>query len=343
MKKAVKTARQALPSLVVLQKLWAQRAALRRRTNHVLLLNRNERRTVGEVAANEAGVSQGVLFEGIFGKEEEEDEDEDLDEEEEEEEELDEEEKEEKEKSEALRGLQDSTIANLSSSEFAALIQSKRQTKSKAKQKLDKSTSKPDQSTSKPDQSTSKSTPNPDQSTSKPEKSISKPDQSTSKPDQSTSNSTPNPDQSTSKPDLDAGARKQRKGLSIRKLQSFLSALPESALYDYGNKLRVVIPLVSRLLTEGSRVIVFARYLKMLLIVDECFRRKGIRTIHYNGTLGLEQRSTALRAFKESGSGVLLITVGAGGEGITITEADRIVLLDPNWNPTVDEQAIDRA
>lgn len=313
MKKAVKTARQALPSLVVLQKLWAQRAALRRRTNHVLLLNRNERRTVGEVAANEAGVSQGVLFEGIFGKEEEEDEDEDedLDEEEEEEEELDEEEKEEKEKSEALRGLQDPTIANLSSSEFAALIQSKRQTKSKAKQKLDKSTSKPDKSTSKPDQSTSKST--------------------------------SNPDQSTSKPDLDAGARKQRKGLSIRKLQSFLSTLPESALYDYGNKLRVVIPLVSRLLTEGSRVIVFARYLKMLLIVDECFRRKGIRTIHYNGTLGLEQRSAALRAFKESGSGVLLITVGAGGEGITITEADRIVLLDPNWNPTVDEQAIDRA
>ena len=336
MKKAVKTARQALPSLVVLQKLWAQRAALRRRTNHVLLLNRNERRTVGEVAANEAGVSQGVLFEGIFGKEEEEedeDEDEDLDEEEEEEEELDKEEKEEKEKSEALRELQDPTIANLSSSEFAALIQSKRQTKSKAQQKPDKSISKPDKSTSKP---TSK----PDQSTSKPDQSISN---STLNPDQSISNSTPNPDQSTSKPDLDAGARKQRKGLSIRKLQSFLSTLPESALYDYGNKLRVVIPLVSRLLTEGSRVIVFARYLKMLLIVDECFRRKGIRTIHYNGTLGLEQRSAALRAFKESGSGVLLITVGAGGEGITITEADRIVLLDPNWNPTVDEQAIDRA
>ena len=81
----------------------------------------------------------------------------------------------------------------------------------------------------------------------------------------------------------------------------------------------------------------------MLLILDECFQRRGIRTIHYNGTLGLEQRAAALAAFKQSGSGVLLITVGAGGEGITVTEADRIVLLDPNWNPTVDEQAIDRA
>lgn len=237
------------------------------RTNHVMLLNKNERRVVNEVALREAGVSQGVLFDGIFGNE-----DSDLDSSE------DFGVEEEGSALSGLRGLDSQSenegIAKLSAMEFASLVQSQKQ---KAEE---------------------------------------------------------------TKPDT---TKKPSKGLSVRKLQSLLHQLPEDVLYAYGNKLTVVIPLVRRLLDEGSRVIVFARYLKMLLIVDECFQRKGIQTIHYNGTLSLEQRSAALDAFKKSAVGVLLITVGAGGEGITITEADRIVLLDPNWNPTVDEQAIDRA
>lgn len=277
-KTALQTARRALPSLIVLQKMRGMGGELTGRTNHVMLLNQNERRTVNEVALKEAGVSQGVLFDGIFGDEAsdldlmeatEAMEDEETDEEEEEEKSIEEEE---------IDGSKEDE-ATLSAMEYALLIQKQRQAKLEA-----------------------------------------------SKPDPASSTT-----------------QKEQKGLSIRKLQSLLRQLSEDALYAYGNKLSVVVPLVARLLSEGSRVIVFARYLKMLLILDECFQRKGIRTIHYNGMLGLEQRAAALSAFKQSGSGVLLITVGAGGEGITVTEADRIVLIDPNWNPTVDEQAIDRA
>ena len=277
-KTALQTARRALPSLIVLQKMHGMGGELTGRTNHVMLLNQSERRTVNEVALKEAGVSQGVLFDGIFG-----DEASDLDlmeatEAMEDEEETEEEEEEETEEEEEIDGSKEDE-ANLSAMEYALWIQKQRQAKLEA-----------------------------------------------SKPDPASSTT-----------------QKEQKGLSIRKLQSLLRQLSEDALYAYGNKLSVVVPLVARLLSEGSRVIVFARYLKMLLILDECFQRKGIRTIHYNGMLGLEQRAAALSAFKQSGSGVLLITVGAGGEGITVTEADRIVLVDPNWNPTVDEQAIDRA
>ena len=283
-KTALKTAKQALPSLIVLQKMRGMEGGLTRRTNHVMLLNQKERRTVNEVAVREAGVSQGVLFDGIFGdgasdldSTEATEDEEETDEEKTEEEETDEEEENEE------TDITKKDEANLSAMEYALLIQKQRQAKLEA-----------------------------------------------SKPD-------PKPDPASS------AAPKEPKGLSIRKLQSLLRQLSEEALYAYGNKLSVVVPLVARLRSEGNRVIVFARYLKMLLILDECFQRRGIRTIHYNGTLGLEQRAAALAAFKQSGSGVLLITVGAGGEGITVTEADRIVLLDPNWNPTVDEQAIDRA
>ena len=137
--------------------------------------------------------------------------------------------------------------------------------------------------------------------------------------------------------------RISKKGISLTKLRSQLEELSDSALYDNGNKLNVVIPLIVNLIDEGHRVLVFGRYLKMLCIIAECLRRRCVDCLHYNGKLNTQQREETLNRFHASEANVLLITVGAGGEGITITEADRIILIDPNWNPTVDDQAIDRA
>ena len=135
----------------------------------------------------------------------------------------------------------------------------------------------------------------------------------------------------------------RKKAISIYKLRALLHTLPENTLYAYGNKLSVIIPLTETLVKEGHRILIFCRQLKMLCIVDECLWRKNISTVHYNGSLSSQQREDALKAFSAGEQSVMLITVGAGGEGITITAADRIIITDPNWNPTVDDQAIDRA
>ena len=137
--------------------------------------------------------------------------------------------------------------------------------------------------------------------------------------------------------------KSKRKAISIYKLRALLHTLPENTLYAYGNKLSVIIPLTETLVKEGHRVLIFCRQLKMLCIIDECLWRKNISTLHYNGSLSSQQREDALNAFSAGEQNVMLITVGAGGEGITITAADRIIITDPNWNPTVDDQAIDRA
>ena len=142
---------------------------------------------------------------------------------------------------------------------------------------------------------------------------------------------------------LQTPKKPRKKAMSLVKLRLLLRSLPESTLYAYGNKLNVIIPLTTTLISEGHKVIVFGRHLKMLCIVDECLQRRGIHPLHYNGSLNTQQREDALRAFTDESHNVILITVGAGGEGITITEADRIIIIDPNWNPTVDDQAIDRA
>lgn len=131
--------------------------------------------------------------------------------------------------------------------------------------------------------------------------------------------------------------------VSYAQLRQFLQQVPTRTLYAFGNKLGVIVPLVANLVATQHRVIVFGRYLKMLCIVDECLARKGISTLHFNGQLSTNQRNESLAQFKEGDTKVLLVTVGAGGEGITIVEADRVIIIDPNWNPTVDDQAIDRA
>lgn len=135
----------------------------------------------------------------------------------------------------------------------------------------------------------------------------------------------------------------KKKAISVYKLRALLRTLPENTLYAYGNKLSVIIPLTEKLLDEGHRVLIFCRQLKMLCIVDECLQRKNITSLHYNGSLSSQQREDTLDSFSKGEHNVMLITVGAGGEGITITSADRIIITDPNWNPTVDDQAIDRA
>jgi hypothetical protein len=40
---------------------------------------------------------------------------------------------------------------------------------------------------------------------------------------------------------------------------------------------------------------------------------------------------------------VMLLSTGAGGVGLTLTKADRVIVFDPSWNPSQDNQAVDRA
>ncbi|VUZ56500.1 unnamed protein product [Hymenolepis diminuta] len=57
----------------------------------------------------------------------------------------------------------------------------------------------------------------------------------------------------------------------------------------------------------------------------------------------LEERNEVLNRFAEDLSyNVMLLTTQVGGVGLTITAADRVIILDPSWNPSIDAQAVDR-
>ncbi|KAM7542613.1 hypothetical protein Aperf_G00000006586 [Anoplocephala perfoliata] len=68
------------------------------------------------------------------------------------------------------------------------------------------------------------------------------------------------------------------------------------------------------------------------------------RILRLDGRLKkLEERNAVLEKFKEDlRYTVMLLTTQVGGVGLTITSADRVIILDPSWNPSIDAQAVDR-
>ena len=50
-----------------------------------------------------------------------------------------------------------------------------------------------------------------------------------------------------------------------------------------------------------------------------------------------------MQAFQNRNIPVFLLTSQVGGLGLTLTAADRVIIVDPSWNPALDDQSVDRA
>ena len=68
---------------------------------------------------------------------------------------------------------------------------------------------------------------------------------------------------------------------------------------------------------------------------------EGISTAYLDGTT--RRRGDVIESFRSGTASVFLISLKAGGVGLTLTEADYVFVLDPWWNPAAEAQAVDRA
>jgi superfamily II DNA or RNA helicase len=106
-------------------------------------------------------------------------------------------------------------------------------------------------------------------------------------------------------------------------------------------KLERLLEMVSELLSEGRKIIVFSQFTSMLDLVRTRFDQAQIRYSLLTGKT--KDRPGAIDRFQSGASDVFLISLKAGGVGLNLTTADTVVIFDPWWNPAVEEQAIDRA
>lgn len=98
--------------------------------------------------------------------------------------------------------------------------------------------------------------------------------------------------------------------------------------------------LVSELVAEGRRVLIFSQFVEMLHLIERDLSEAGITYLSLTGQT--RNRASVLDAFSKGDAPVFLLSLKAGGVGLTLTEADTVILYDPWWNPAAERQAMDR-
>ncbi|HEY9196195.1 MAG TPA: DEAD/DEAH box helicase [Mucilaginibacter sp.] len=106
-------------------------------------------------------------------------------------------------------------------------------------------------------------------------------------------------------------------------------------------KFENVVHTLANVLDGGHKVLIFSQFVKQLSIYREYFDNEGIPYVYLDGST--QNRGDVVKQFQEDKkTRVFLISIKAGGVGLNLTEADYVFILDPWWNPAVEQQAIDR-
>ena len=117
-----------------------------------------------------------------------------------------------------------------------------------------------------------------------------------------------------------------------------------TTLVRESGKMTALSRLLPGLRQAGHRTLVFSRSLKVLDMVGRLLRALDMDFIRVDGDTAPADRQALVDRFNRDPTiHVCTLSIGAGAEALTLTGADRVVLLEPSWNPSTDSQAMDRA
>ena len=94
---------------------------------------------------------------------------------------------------------------------------------------------------------------------------------------------------------------------------------------------------------SNHKALVFSQFLGMLALIKEKLIELDVPFEYFDGSTSAQDREKAIQSFQNNESvRVFLISLKAGGVGLNLTAADYVYIVDPWWNPAVEQQAIDR-
>ncbi|KAJ4715246.1 Chromatin remodeling 24 [Melia azedarach] len=108
-------------------------------------------------------------------------------------------------------------------------------------------------------------------------------------------------------------------------------------------KISFILSLLGKLIPAGHNVLIFSQTRKMLNLIQESIASK-YKFLRIDGTTKASDRVKIVDDFQEGDvAPIFLLTSQVGGLGLTLTKADRVIVVDPAWNPSTDNQSVDRA
>jgi SNF2-related domain/SNF2 Helicase protein/Helicase conserved C-terminal domain len=108
-------------------------------------------------------------------------------------------------------------------------------------------------------------------------------------------------------------------------------------------KLAAFDELTEAILASGESMLVFTQYTQMGTLLQEHLDARGVRSLFLHGGLPVRRREEMVAAFQQGEVPVFLLSLKAGGTGLTLTRATHVLHYDRWWNPAVEDQATDRA
>jgi superfamily II DNA or RNA helicase len=120
------------------------------------------------------------------------------------------------------------------------------------------------------------------------------------------------------------------------------SALVPGQTAATSSKIEALLENLEQVAAEGHKALVFSQWTSLLDLVEPHLTAANVSFGRLDGST--RDRASVVERFQsESGPTVLLTSLKAGGTGLNLTAADHVFLLDPWWNPAVEDQAADRA
>ncbi|KAK1995468.1 SNF2 family domain-containing protein [Colletotrichum falcatum] len=116
-------------------------------------------------------------------------------------------------------------------------------------------------------------------------------------------------------------------------------------LISASGKLMLLNVMLPKLKERGHRVLIFSQFLDQLDIIEDFLNGLGFQHRRLDGKINSLEKQKHIDAFNEPGSEIFafLLSTRAGGVGINLATADTVIILDPDFNPHQDIQAISRA
>jgi superfamily II DNA or RNA helicase len=120
-----------------------------------------------------------------------------------------------------------------------------------------------------------------------------------------------------------------------------LVSVPSARKVKGSAKYELFMELLTQQLEQGRRVLVFSQFTRMLALMAEGLKERGIAYVELTGAT--QDRQKAVDRFEGREVDVFLISLKAGGTGLNLTSADTVIHYDPWWNGASQAQATDRA
>ncbi len=108
-------------------------------------------------------------------------------------------------------------------------------------------------------------------------------------------------------------------------------------------KLAAFDDLIEIILAAGESVLVFTQYKEMATLLQLRLHEQGIGSLFLHGGTPVARREEMVEQFQAGQVPVFLLSLRAGGTGLTLTRATHVIHYDRWWNPAVEDQATDRA